>query len=330
MPNAVRTVIEAADALAAVIAAEAPKTWSEGLTDAQLERLAESGLLDPFSKQPPSDAATVHLEAPRLLARHCGSTAWLVAAAGRASACLSGIPGDAAHEVRSDEGLRFATFGVCSTDDCVWRAVPAAAQAPWFVLTVTTPEPSFLLVPRSAVKVTPLEHFGGLRGANLGDVTLTGDQASVRRFNFGEGPYAGLAAAGVSLGLAEGAFRDYVAITRKRVNSTGGAAVAQFAQVQVRLAEVDAELDAVRALFARLTQTGGAALARDAAFIARRSLRAATQLVQQMGAQGIAEANAVQRHVRDLRAAASDASVDWDRGLAAHGRELLGIAPAST
>ncbi len=343
MASTIQHVLAAADGLAADLAAEAAETWAKGLDAARLARLVRARVLDPYRDLAGDAAAAVHLELPRLLARNCASTAWVAAAAGQASACLAAFPEQARAEVS------FAAFGDVTLDGTVdpssgrargtWTMVPAAATAPWFLLVTSAPAPWCLLVPRADVAITLFDHQGGLRGAGVGDVTLKDVLVPPhRRLQLSPSAAGQLAQrsrlmpVGVAMGCAEGAFRDYVAITRKRVNTTGGAAVAKFTQVQIRLAEVDAELASARSLFDALARScggpDGAAQSRDGAFIVRQCLRATTQLVQQMGAQGIAEANVVQRHARDLRAVTADPRVAWDAALAAQGRAILGILDA--
>lgn len=354
MASTIQHVLAAADYLAADLAAEAAETWAKGLDAPRLARLERAGVLDPYRDLGGDATATVHLELPRLLARNCASTAWVAAAAGQASACLSAFPDQARAEVREagdDAQAGFAAFGDLTLDAVVdpssgrargtWKMVPAAATAPWFLLVTSVPAPCCILVTRAEVGITPFDHQGGLRGAGFGDVMLTDVLVLPhRRLQLSPSATGQLAQrsrlmpVGVAMGCAEGAFRDYVAIPRKRVNTTGGAAVAKFTQVQIRLAQVDAELASARGLFDALTRScvgpNVAALARDGAFIVRQCLRATTQLVQQMGAQGIAEANAVQRHARDLRAVTADPRVAWDAALAAQGRAILGISDPAT
>ncbi len=350
MASTSQHLLAAADGLAADLAAEAAETWAKGLDAARLARLVRVGVLDPYRNLGSDAAAAVHLELPRLLARNCASTAWVAAAAGQASACLSAFPDQARAEARAaGDGAEasFAAFGDLTLDGAVdpssgrvrgtWKMVPAAAMAPWLLLVTSAPTPYCILVSRAEAAVTLFDHQGGLRGAGVGDVTLKDIVLPPhRRPELSPSAAEHLARrsrlmpVGVAMGSAEGAFRDYVAITHKRVNTTGGAAVAKFTQVQIRLAEVDAELASARGLFDALARSFGgpdvAAQSRDGAYIVRQCLRATTQLVQQMGAQGIAEANIVQRHARDLRAVTADPRVAWDAALAAQGRAILGIA----
>ena len=116
------------------------------------------------------------------------------------------------------------------------------------------------------------------------------------------------------LGAAEGAYRDYIEITRVRESAIFRSPVAEQVPVQERLAETAAELKAARLLRKHnddLLHERGAAMegltavenmenGRDRAYVARLCVQAVTRLVRQMGAVGLSDENPVQRHFRDV------------------------------
>ncbi|MBM3515209.1 MAG: hypothetical protein FJX59_16075 [Alphaproteobacteria bacterium] len=344
------TLIDAARALAPDLGPRAAKAYADGrIGEETFAALAKAGLLDPFRDADLSAARL--LDVPRALAQHCASTAWLVMAAALGSAGLkalgpnAGALGPNAKTIRSANGLAIwadrADSATLTPDGAgfrlagTWRAVPGAAQAVWFLLRIDAARAVAVAVPSATVTLN--DHQAGLRGATLGDVVakdVAVPATHVLPIPDALSRLAAVAPLGVVLGVAEGGYREYVASTKKRMAAVGGAAVARMPQVQVRLAETEAELDVARTLFAGVIENALGApranLGRDAAFIARQCFRALTVLVQQMGAVGLLETNVVQRHARDLRAAVADLRLGWDANMAARGRAVLGVPETDT
>ena len=152
-------------------------------------------------------------------------------------------------------------------------------------------------------------------------------------------PYFGGSLLGPMLGAAEGAYRDYIEITRVRESAIFRSPVAEQVPVQERLAETAAELKAARLLRKHnddLLHERGAAMetltavenmenGRDRAYVARLCVQAVTRLVRQMGAVGLSDENPVQRHFRDVSAMATQIGVNWDRHMEPYGKWLLGV-----
>lgn len=244
-----------------------------------------------------------------------------------------------------------------------WPAVGGTNHAEWIILddlTCAGDTQTWCAIVRTAeIETTEREYFGGLRGVAFRDITaddvMVPSARAMRKADlFGanppgadagsEGPlgsaydiYAENRLVGMALGMAEGAYADYTTITRARVSGIGGQSVAKFTHVQSRLGETHADLKSAEALYDVLKAGLARGLppestieaARDRAYIARRALEAVTRLVRQMGAMGIAEANPVQRHYRDIRTVATDESLSWDVHMARFGRQELGVAEAS-
>ena len=153
----------------------------------------------------------------------------------------------------------------------------------------------------------------------------------------------GAAQLGALVGAAEGAYREYVNITEKWVSGIGGHQVAKFTQVQVRLAETNAELAVAALLLDQSTATlqeyiGSGRLLRGAecaelrrnnAYVARKSLDSTERLVVQMGARGLLDSNPVQHYFVDIRAMAAHESMEWASNMSAMGKALLGLETES-
>jgi alkylation response protein AidB-like acyl-CoA dehydrogenase len=307
------TLKQALDALAPTLAENARRTDSEGVSADAVAALRDAGL---FAASLP---AADRLEAGRRLARSCAATAML--ADGFADTARLGLPGLAVWAGRP-EGVVMEGGQISGA----WRTVAGVAHAQWLVLDGLDAGRA-AIVARDQVQVEAGPYLGGLRGAGWSRVSARG--ATVERtvdFAPDDGRLTGLI-----LGCAEGALADYVKMTRARVSGIGGQMVAQFTQVQSRLAETEAELKALGLLFEGLKADPEAPdAARDRTYIARKALDGVTRLVRQMGAMGIGEANPVQRRYRDLRALVADPSVSWDDHMAAAGRRSLGIMVQQT
>jgi alkylation response protein AidB-like acyl-CoA dehydrogenase len=309
------TLTQALAALSPQFADDARRTDTDGVSPDTVVALRQTGLFAPML--PAAD----RLEAARQLARACAATAWI--AAQFAETADLGLQGPAAWAGRP-EGVVLEDGKVSG----VWKAASGLAYANWVVLSGVGPG-MVAVVPRNSVQVETHPYLGGLRGVGWSQVSATGLAVPADRvvpFALDENRLAGLI-----LGCAEGGLADYVKMTRARVSGIGGQMVAQFTQVQARLAETEADFRALALLFEGLkANPAGPDAARDRAYIARKALDGVTRLVRQMGAMGIGESNPVQRRYRDLRTLAADASVRWDDNMAAAGRRTLGIVAAQT
>jgi len=307
------TLTQALDALAPTLTENARRTDSEGVCADAIAALRDAGLFAP------SLTKADRLEAGRRLARSCAATALL--ADGFADTAALGLTGLAVWAGRP-EGVVMEGGQISG----VWRTVPGLAHAEWLVVDGIG-DGRAAIVARDQVQAEAGPYLGGLRGAGWAQVSADG-AAVARTVEFA--PDAGRLT-GVILGSAEGALADYVKMTRARVSGIGGQMVAQFTQVQARLAETETELKALGLLFEGLkADPEGADAERDRTYIARKALDGVTRLVRQMGAMGIGEANPVQRRYRDLRALCADPSVSWDDHMAAAGRRSLGIVPQTS
>jgi len=335
-------ILQRLAALGPTLADSARATDMNGVSPEQAAALAETGvfelLIDAAHGGAGGEAADV-IEAGRALAQHCAASAWLAVSFADAAALASKMDGakpagarvapayfaETARIDRDGEGYRVSG---------VWPAVGGLAFADWILLFgLEGPDgPVCALVRQDEAQVSAYSYFGGLRGLGWRSVQLTDVNLASARVRSAPNDSANLML-GALLGCAEGAYQEYVRATRARVSGVGGHAVAQFTQVQARLAESHAEMKCCRVLYDGViaqTRSGAdadAELDRDRAYIARKAVDAITRLLTQMGAMGLTENNPVQRRFRDVRTLASMPGFGWDRHLVAFGRAELGIAP---
>ena len=151
----------------------------------------------------------------------------------------------------------------------------------------------------------------------------------------------GFAIAGVSLGIARGAIQQFGETTRTRRSAYTGRSLADFANIQVHLAEAAALADAAEAIVlrdcdeaTRITEAGvvpsieqRARYRRDGAFAATLCTRAVDLLFAATGGNAIYEMNPIQRAFRDAHAANAHYMLNWDINSAIYGRVALGLPP---
>lgn len=149
----------------------------------------------------------------------------------------------------------------------------------------------------------------------------------------------------VAVGAAQGALDDYVEATSRRV--TRGAVVgannrmAEFATVQLRVAEAAASIDAARLVLLRdlehvtrkFRDTGAIDVEdritsrRGQSFAVSLAIRAAEALNASTGGYGLDMANTVQRAWRDANAVGRHISLNWDAVGTMYGQMKLGLPP---
>jgi 3-hydroxy-9,10-secoandrosta-1,3,5(10)-triene-9,17-dione monooxygenase len=144
-----------------------------------------------------------------------------------------------------------------------------------------------------------------------------------------------------ALGVARGGYDDFVQWTKQRYLTYTQLAIAQHVPVQIRVAEIGAQIDAAELLarralaIARRDYTGMSMetrtlLRRDYTF-AMKSLRdTMDSLVKISGSSGLMAGNSVQRCWRDVHAISSHVVMNWDVPAENYGRMQfgLGINPA--
>jgi resorcinol 4-hydroxylase (FADH2) len=230
------------------------------------------------------------------------------------------------------------------------------------------PSAAFLLVPAQDYVIDDTWHVVGLSGTGsktlvLQDVfvpqhrVLTFAQSTSGRTPGAE-VYAGnptfsipmlcnipSCLASVAVGTAFGALEDYIEVTRSRITrgAVAGAynRMAEFATVQLRVAEAAASTDAARELLLRdlrtmahwaragreITVEDRITSRRGQAFAVSLAIRASEALNASTGGLGLDLENPVQRAWRDANAVGRHISMNWDAVGTMYGQMALGLEP---
>jgi alkylation response protein AidB-like acyl-CoA dehydrogenase len=151
--------------------------------------------------------------------------------------------------------------------------------------------------------------------------------------------------ASVAVGAAAGALEDYLEATSRRVTRGAVAGnnnrMAEFATVQLRVADAAACTDAAREILLRDLRNRAATVRgrsevtvedritsrRGQAFVVSLSIRASEALNASTGGQGLDLANPVQRAWRDANAVGRHISMNWDAVGTMYGQLALGLQP---
>ena len=141
---------------------------------------------------------------------------------------------------------------------------------------------------------------------------------------------------GPVLGLARGGYAEFVQWTRKRYLTYTQLAIAQHVPVQIRIAEIAAQIDAAellarrafttaRADYAGMTLATRTLLRRDFTYALRLLRQAMDDLVKISGSSGLMDDNPVQRCWRDAHAISSHVVMNWDVPAENFGRAEFGL-----
>jgi resorcinol 4-hydroxylase (FADH2) len=151
--------------------------------------------------------------------------------------------------------------------------------------------------------------------------------------------------AAVAVGTAAGALEDYIEATCKRVTRGAVAGsnnrMAEFATIQLRVAEAAASTDAAREILLRdlrervMTARANTPVTIEDRIVSRRGQafavalanRATEALNASTGGQGLDLANPVQRAWRDANAVSRHISMNWDAVGTMYGQLALGLTP---
>jgi 3-hydroxy-9,10-secoandrosta-1,3,5(10)-triene-9,17-dione monooxygenase len=225
------------------------------------------------------------------------------------------------------------------------------------------PEPRFFLVPRAACTVIDNWQAMGLAGTGSKDVAVdnlvvpaplslpvtagtTGAHpgGAVNRgalYQLAWYALFGFVNGATALGIAQGAVEEFTTATRARIATASGRHVADFATMQLRIAEAATLVDAAEILMLKdcdeamaIAASGRAATMedkvrwrRDSAFAVRMSVRAVDLLFSGAGGSAIVETHPLQRALRDIHAAQGHIGLNWDANGIMYGRVALGLDP---
>jgi alkylation response protein AidB-like acyl-CoA dehydrogenase len=230
------------------------------------------------------------------------------------------------------------------------------------------PVPAFLLVPATQYEIDDTWDVAGLAGTGSKTLVLSNvvvprhrvltfpDATSGRTPGARLYPQTGLfnmplltgipsCLASAAVGAAKGALESYVATTGTRVTrgavAGGNSRMAEFATIQLRVAEAAASVDAAREILLRdvtraeeLAGSGREFTIEDRllsrrgqAFAVSLALRAVEALNASTGGLGLNMDNPVQRAWRDANAVGRHISMNWDAVGTMIGQHMLGLEP---
>ncbi|MGO8911121.1 MAG: acyl-CoA dehydrogenase family protein [Bradyrhizobium sp.] len=257
-----------------------------------------------------------------------------------------------------------------------WSFASGCDNAQWSLCAALLPSrteadrftPAFLLVPASDYLIDDTWNVVGLAGTGsktlqLTDVfvpehrimtfleTTSGKTPGASRYS--ENPAFSIpmlcnipsCLASVAVGTAAGALEDYLEVTSKRVTRGAVAGsnnrMAEFATIQLRVAEAAASTDAAREILLRDLRDRATSVRankpvsvedrivsrRGQAFAVSLAIRASEALNASTGGHGLDLANPVQRAWRDANAVGRHISMNWDAVGTMYGQLALGLTP---
>lgn len=141
---------------------------------------------------------------------------------------------------------------------------------------------------------------------------------------------------GPALGVARAAYEHFIEWTKQRILTYTPLAIAQHVPVQIRVAEIGAQIDAAELLARRCLATARAdysgmdiatrtLLRRDFTYAMKMLVDAMEALVKISGSSGLVDDNPVQRAWRDVHAIGSHVVMNWDVPAENYGRLQFGL-----
>jgi len=221
--------------------------------------------------------------------------------------------------------------------------------------------PSVCLIPRSEVEIEDNWHVMGLCGTGSKNIVVDGAFAPDHRIMPIPAISGGWTARSrpdvpplyrlphvstipfffkaTALGIAESMLDDFIEQMDSR--SSFGNKVAEFATLQIHIAEAAAEIDCARLLIKRDTSEAMAAMRagedlslatrarnrRDQAYLSKLCRQAIDRLFGASGAHNIFSDNVSQRNFREMRAASNHIAANWDVAGTTFGRVSFGLDP---
>jgi 3-hydroxy-9,10-secoandrosta-1,3,5(10)-triene-9,17-dione monooxygenase len=311
----------------------------------------------------------------------CGSSAWCLNYLADHACILAHFPDEAQHDVWSKDKAACIATSAAPTGkvsvasggyvlDGRWSWCSGLRHSQWIMIGGLIfrdgekhPDMRLFLVPVSQVKMDDTWYCAGLRAS--GSITSILDNVFVpehRTVTFSllrdacspgskvntnpiyRTPFTAVhsyALLGPALGLARGGYADFVSWTRQRYLTYTQLAIAQHVPVQMKVAEIAAQIDAAELLarrafvlarkdYAGMTLETRTLLRRDFTFALRMLREAMDQLIKISGSSGLMDDNPAQRCWRDVHAISSHVVMNWDVPAENFGRcEFgLGINPA--
>ncbi|HEX4041413.1 MAG TPA: acyl-CoA dehydrogenase family protein [Xanthobacteraceae bacterium] len=306
----------------------------------------------------------------------CGSSAWCLNYLADHACMVALFPEEAQHDVWSRNTAACIATSAAPTGkvapapggyrlDGRWSWCSGLRHSHWIMIGGLVqrdgedhPDMRLYLVPVSELRQDDTWYCAGLRGSGsntavLDDVFVP-EHRSVSFSTLREGcspgskvnanpiyraPFIAVhsyALLGPVLGLARGAYDEFVQWTRRRYLTYSGLAIAQHVPVQIRIAEIAAQIDAAellarrafalaRADYAGMSLQTRTLLRRDFTFAVRSLRDAMEELIKISGSSGLLDDNPVQRCWRDIHAISSHVVMNWDVPAENFGRTEFGL-----
>ncbi len=325
-----------------------------------------------------------HLDVVEEIGKGCASTAWCVGVLHIHSWLVGMLSREAQDDIyeSNPDALVAAVLSPAGTArfsngryvlEGFWPFGSGCEHSDWVILGARVvdengqeQDESCFAVPITDIAIKDDWQVSGLRGT--GSCSLTGRKISVpehrhisfRRARLGEtpggrihdgslyraplAPPLSLALCGPAVGLAEGAFRDFLESVPGRVNRhLRGARQLDSPLLHQRVADARARIDTARELLHRaaedLEQAAGrdglmtmkdrARIRMDCAYSVRLCREAVEALFLVSGGSALAESNPLQRAWRDVYAICQHATLQFGTNTEIYGRSLLGLDPGT-
>jgi alkylation response protein AidB-like acyl-CoA dehydrogenase len=309
------------------------------------------------------------------LGKGCGSQTWVANVFVEHNCHLAHFPDEAQHDVWDENpaaliSTSYAPVGKAEKVDGGWKLSgrwgfsSGVDHSTWSLLGAMVANDAgelgqtFFLIPKKDRQVLDTWFTLGLTGTGSNDVVLEDVFVPAHRVldsrdsAIGKSPgaevntnplykmphigFAQPALAGVTVGVAAGAVDDFEEMLRTR--KVRGKPLADLQNMQLRLAEASAEVEAARLLCVSTAKENMAIVnagnvlgltdlgrsRRNAAYAVKLAKSATQRIFEATGANGIYEAAQIQRAFRDVQAAASHIALGWDLSGMIYAREALG------
>jgi 3-hydroxy-9,10-secoandrosta-1,3,5(10)-triene-9,17-dione monooxygenase len=306
----------------------------------------------------------------------CGSSAWCLNYLSDHAGILAHFPDEAQHDVWDKNRDACIATSAAPTGkvepasggyrlDGEWSWASGIRHSHWIMIGGLVhragqlhPDMRLFLVPTSDLKVLDTWYCAGLRGSGSNTVALDNvfvpEHRSVSFSTLRDAcspgsqintapiyrtPFIAVhtyALFGPALGLARGAYVDFVQWTRQRYLTYTALNVAQHVPVQIRVAEIAAQIDAAellvrrcfkiaRADYTKVTLEQRLLLRRDFTYAMKMVRAAMDELIKISGSSGLRDDNCVQRCWRDVHAISSHVVMNFDVAAENFGRVEFGL-----